>query len=408
MNLLIKNANYYINGTFEKGDILCKDGKIVSLLGKGCADNDTTPFNLCSDGQPAETSGEESGNVFENTFRTIDARGNYVVPGFIDVHLHGAVGVDANSADILGYEKISKFLATQGVTSWLASVLTDTKEQTLSCIDAVKIASSKKNKGAFLLGLHLEGPFLAKDYKGAMPEHLLKKGDTKLLEQYITAADGAVKYVTVAPEVDGVIDMIEALSNKTVFALGHSAAEYYTAMKAYEKGARCTTHTFNAMRLFHQHEPAIMGAALASDCYCEAICDGLHLHPGSLEMLLKCKGYDKVIAVSDSIMAAGLSDGEYMLGVNEITVKNGDAKLKNSDVRAGSTITAINSLKNVLKFTGCNLSKALPLFTQNPANALKLSSKGYIDIGFDADFTILDKDINVIHTIVGANIVFSK
>ena len=170
-------------------------------------------------------------------------------------------------------------------------------------------------------------------------------------------------------------------------AIGHSGADYETSWKCINEGAVAATHTFNAMKLLHQHFPAIMGAVLESDIYCEAICDGRHLHPGTVRFLLKMKGLDKVIAITDSIMAAGLPDG--------------DAKLKYGDSRAGSTLTTGCALKNLIKFTGRSLEEILPLLTCNPAKMLDVYDRiGSLDTGKDADVVILDEEYSVIDTFV--------
>lgn len=184
-------------------------------------------------------------------------------------------------------------------------------------------------------------------------------------------------------------------------AIGHSGADYDTSMKAIENGAASCTHTFNAMKLLHQHFPAIMGAAMESDIYCEAICDGRHLHPGVVRLLIKTKGIDKVVAVTDSIMAAGLPDGNYKLGVNEVVVVDGDAKLASNGVRAGSTLTTGQALKNIMKFTGRPIEEVLQLLTVNPAKLIGVfDKKGSIADGKDADLVILDEENNVTDTFV--------
>ena len=178
-------------------------------------------------------------------------------------------------------------------------------------------------------------------------------------------------------------------------AIGHSGADYATAMKAIEAGAASSTHTGNAMRLLHQHEPAIWGAALETDIYNEMICDGLHLHPGVIRLYMKIKGNERLVAITDSIMAAGLPDGMYRLGVNDVVVKEGDARLLNG-VRAGSTLTTDRGLRNVLAFTGLPLEEILPLFTENPAKLIGVfDRKGSIADGKDADIVLLDADMRV-------------
>ena len=375
---VIRGGDVYINGRFEKTDLLIRDGKIAAI------------------GPGLEAEG------------LIDAAGLKVVPGFIDAHTHGAAGVDVNAAGVNGLRKIAAFFATQGTTAFQASVLTDTDEVTRQCLSDIQTVMKDEGRGAQLLGAHLEGPFLASAYKGAMPEHLLRKGDAELLRQWQQDFPGVVRYLTVSPEVEGVNDMIREVADDVVVAIGHSGADYATAMEAIANGARCVTHTFNAMRLFHQHEPAIMGAALESDCYCEAICDGRHLAPGTVRLLLKCKGFDRVMAVTDSIMAAGLPDGDYKLGVNDVVVIDGDARLKDTGVRAGSTLTAIEGLRNLVVFTGRPLEDVLPLLTANPADALRLASKGRIAQGMDADLLFLTPELALRRTLVGGHTVYEN
>ncbi len=276
-------------------------------------------------------------------------------------------------------------------------MLTDTEEQTRWCIDRYKEWRTEARAGAELLGIHLEGPFLAPAYKGAMPEHLLRHGDAGLLRSYQEQAEGGIRYLTVSPEVEGTVDMIPAARELgIVTAIGHSGADYDTAMSAIAAGAQAATHTFNAMLLLHQHRPAILGAVLESDVYCEAICDGRHLHPGIVRLLLKVKGLDRVVAITDSIMAAGLPDGKYHLGVNEVVVEDGDAKLASDGTRAGSTLTQDAALKDLLAWTGRPLEDILPLLTENPARlAGVFQRKGSIADGKDADLVVLDGDCRV-------------
>jgi len=372
----IINGQVNVDGYFTEATVVAKDGKIV-LLNK-------------------DTEIPEGANVY-------NAAGKKVVPGFIDVHTHGSVGVDINAATAEDLEKICKFVAKNGTTSWFCSILTDTKEQTEWCIDEFKKHQAMESEGANLLGIHLEGPFLSTEYKGAMPEHLLRKPDMQLLREYQERAEGNIKYITISPEVEGIADDIPAMKELGItVAIGHSGADYDTSWKAINNGAECCTHTFNAMKLLHQHFPAIMGAALESDIYCEAICDGRHLHPGTVRLLIKTKGIEKVVAITDSIMAAGLPDGHYKLGVNDVVVEDGDAKLADTGVRAGSTLTQNVALKNLLKYTGRPLQEILLMLTENPAKLLKIfDKKGSIASGKDADLVILDENNDVVDVFVG-------
>jgi N-acetylglucosamine-6-phosphate deacetylase len=192
-----------------------------------------------------------------------------------------------------------------------------------------------------------------------------------------------------------------------VISLGHSGADYETTMKCIENGAKSATHTFNAMKLMHQHFPAISGAVLESDIYCETICDGIHLHPAVVRILLKTKGINRVIGVTDSIMAAGLGDGKYNLGVNDIVVINGDARLADLSARAGSTLTTKNMFKNLIKFTGRPVQNISKIMSENPAELLGFSKeKGTIEVGKDADFVVLNHNYDVINTFVMGKKVF--
>ena len=366
-SIFIKGAEVYIDNGFSRKTIEIIDSKI-----KIHDENYDLPY----DGELVEASGKK------------------LVPGFMDIHTHGGVGVDVNAATADELEKIGEFFAKNGTTSWLCSVLTDTEEQTLWCIDQFNEYKKKKRKGSDLVGIHLEGPFLAKEYKGAMPEFLLRKFDINLLKKYQERSGENVRYLTVAPEVDGIAGGIKEMTELGIaVSLGHSGADYETTMKAIENGATASTHTFNAMKLLHQHFPSIMGAVMESDVYCEAICDGRHLHPGVVRLLIKTKGLNRVVAVTDSIMAAGLPDGKYKLGVNDVVVEEGDAKLADTGVRAGSTLTQNVALLNLLKFTGRPLAEILPILSENPAKLIGIyDRKGSIEDGKDADLVLLDEE----------------
>ncbi|MBQ3104496.1 MAG: N-acetylglucosamine-6-phosphate deacetylase [Lachnospiraceae bacterium] len=369
----IINGSAYVNHRFEETTVQIREGKLY-----------------------LRPSGEE----IPPGMTVYDGSGCRVVPGFIDIHTHGAAGVDVNAASAEDLARIGRFMASKGTTAWLCSVLTDTREQTEWCIDQATACMSRQEeekkesglKGAALLGIHLEGPFLASEYKGAMPEYLLQKGNLGLLREYQKRAQGRVRYITVSPEVEGVLGLIPEMKELGMaVAMGHSGAEYDTAMEAVRQGVTAATHTMNAMKPLHQHFPGVLGAALESDVYCEMICDGRHLHPGIVRLLLKIKGTDRTIAVTDSIMAAGLSDGRYRLGVNEVIVEKGDAKLADTGTRAGSTLTMDKALQNLISFTGRPVEEVLPLLTENPARLLGLHHrKGFLRDGADADLVLLN------------------
>ncbi len=373
---LFRNGLIYQDHRFQPLCVLAEDG-IIRRVGE-----------WISDGKAAQ----------------VDLKGLRLAPGFLDIHTHGAAGVDVNSADPEGYEKISRFMARQGTTCWLGSVLTDTREQTLACIRAFREWEQAEHGGAVMMGIHLEGPFLSPEYKGAMPERLLQKHNIRLVEEYQQAAEGAIRYITVSPELEGIPEDIPRMKALGIqVAIGHSGADYDTAREAIARGAMASTHTGNGMKLLHQHYPAIWGAVLEDDrVYCEIICDGRHLHPGTVRLILKTKGLDRVVAVTDSIMAAGLPDGAYKLGVNDVVVKDGDAMLADGGSRAGSTLTTGQALKNLIRFTGRPVEDLLPLLTENPARLLGVDDRyGFIREDLAANFVVLDEENQVVQTYVG-------
>lgn len=375
MKTLFSNGRFYMNHDFICGNMLVEDG-IILAVETDLSDADAAVCNL---------------------------DGKTVVPGFIDIHTHGAVGVDMNGADPEGIEKICRFFASQGTTGWLGSVLTDTKEQTMWAIEQYNNWKNRAHQGAELLGIHLEGPFLCADYKGAMPEHLLMRPDLELLREYQEAANGNVRYITVSPEVEGIPEGIPYMKSLGMqVAIGHSGADYDIAQRAIRNGALGATHTGNAMKLLHQHFPSVFGAVLESDeVFCEIICDGRHLHPGTVRFITKMKGLDRVVAITDSIMAAGLPDGNYKLGVNDVVVIDGDAKLADGGSRAGSTLTMIQALKNLIAYTGKSLQDLIPVLTENPARLIGLYDRvGSLNPGKEASMLVLDKNHNLIKTFV--------
>ena len=378
--LLLKNGRVLTGGALEDVEVLVAGGRIAGI-GEGLSCPGALPVNL---------------------------HGNILAPGFIDVHTHGGFGVDINAAGRAEYEKLSRFYASQGVTGFLASILTDTVEATERAIDAAVDFIENPIAGAKCLGIHLEGPFLCEKYKGAMPPELLREGDAGLFRRYQKRARGHVRYMTVAPEVPGVIDMVSALRGSCTLAIGHSDADYETAISAIDAGVEGCTHTFNVMSLFHQHRPAVMGAVLERDVYCEAICDGRHLHPGTVRMLIKCKGWDRVVAITDAMQAAGLPDGAYKLGINDVTVTDGDAMITGTNIRAGSTLTLAQAVKNIARFTGAGPEKVLRLLTANPARFIgEFYRRGDIAVGKDADFAVLSPELDVLASCSGGEFVYA-
>jgi len=316
----------------------------------------------------------------------------YLVPGFIDIHTHGGAGLDVNHLHTHDeVDRLSHYYASHGTTSFQLSLMSDSVENTERVLHLLSSSMECGVGGSNFIGIHLEGPFLSQAYKGAMNEKYIRKADEKLLQHYQERAHHHITYMTVAPENEGIDTLIRHNKESLVFSMGHSGATYEQSMEAIACGVNSATHMFNAMKLFHMHAPAICGAALESDIYTEAICDGFHLCPAAVRLLIKTKGLNRVIAITDSMMAAGLGDGLYTLGSQSVVVKDHGAQLLNG-VRAGSTLTQERALHNIMEFTSFPLEKVLPLLTMNPARLLHLEKrKGSIAEGKDADFVLLNK-----------------
>lgn len=372
----ITNAHVLMDGTFKERTISIEDGVITAI-------------------------GEELPGASH-----LDAEGLFLLPGFIDIHTHGAVGVDFNHAEREELSAVSAFLASCGVTSYLPTVLTDTTEVMMAKLDLLSdpaVLAANPTMAA----IHLEGPFLNVRYKGAMAEHLLRTGDVSLFRELFAASRGRIRLITVAPEVEGMLPVIEeAVSLGVRVSMGHSEASYEETMRAIDAGAVSTTHTMNAMKLLHMHDPAILTAVLESDIWAEMIADGFHLHPPIIRLLLKTKGWRRMIATTDSISAAGYPDGEYQLGPNAVIVEHGDAKLVENGVRAGSTLTMDRAMRNLLSFTGRDLSMVSPLLSTNAAEMLGFNDRGSVAVGMRADLVGIDQEHKVRLTIAGGTTIF--
>lgn len=334
-----------------------------------------------------------------------------IVPGFIDIHTHGAVGFDFNHASSDDVLKAAQFFASQGVTSFLPTILTDEIDVMKKQLSIIAEARIEKNCTQ-IQGIHCEGPFLAKEYKGAMPELFLKNPDEALFSDLQKSAHNLISIITLSPELEGAAELTRILTEQGVrVSVGHSGASYEQTIRCIEAGACSATHTMNAMKLLHMHDPAILTAVLEEDIFCEVICDGFHLHPPIVRLLLKIKGYEKIVLVTDSIMAAGCSDGEYMLGVNKVTVKGGDAKLTSTGVRAGSTLTMIQALRNVTAFSRGRvpLEKIVQMVSENPARMIgAFDLVGSLAVGKKANYVVLNKTNEVIKTIIQGVLVYEK
>lgn len=334
----------------------------------------------------------------------IDARGLWVVPGFIDVHVHGACGHDLMDATRDALYGMARFFARQGVTAYYPTTMSASAESIQRALDAVATAPTLID-GAQHLGVHLEGPYLNADFCGAQPAQHLRKPHPDEYNAWLDS--GIIALVTLAPELPQASLLMQTLSRMGVrMALGHSGATYEQALNAFDEGISQCTHIYNAMRGFHHRQPGALGATLLDErVYAQIIPDGVHVHPAAIQLLLRLKGIERIIIITDATSAAGLSDGRYTLGATPIQVEAGIARTRDGAL-AGSALTMIQAIRNMLIFTGLPLSSVLSMATVTPAQAMGLARKGRIAIGYDADLAFLDSDLNVRLTMIGGRIVY--
>lgn len=384
--LLLKNAKIVLKDKIIEGDILTVDGIIKDII---------------------ETKNLKEKNTLENK-NSIDINGKYVVPGFIDVHIHGSNGADAMDGTEEALKTVSSYIATKGTTKFLATTLTSSKEE---LINVLKIAGKLQNKeldGATIFGVHMEGPYFDIEYKGAQNEKYMKPATEKEIKEYLDVKPGLVKLMSLSPHTDESLETIKFLrENGVIVSAGHSAAKFDDVMKAVEVGLSHSTHTFNGMRGINHREPGVAGAALISDkINAEVIFDKIHIHPEIVRLMLKAKGTDKVVCITDAMAATGLPEGDYKLGELEVYVKDNQARLKSNDALAGSVLTLDKAFRNIIEL-GYSIHDAIKVTSTNAAIEFGINA-GSIEVGKEADFAILDNSYNVDMTIVNGNIKYQR
>ena len=332
-----------------------------------------------------------------------------VLPGFIDQHVHGAGGSDAMDGTLCDLETISKTLAKEGTTSFLATTMTQKKENILSALSAVKeYRESGKIVGAKLVGVHLEGPFIAEKFKGAQPLEYIVKPSVEVFDEYYKASGNCIKVVTMSPENDENHALIKHLNSLGVIAnVGHSNAKFKDVEDATLSGLKGVTHTFNAQSPLHHRDVGTVGSALLlDDLTAEMICDLIHLSAPAIKLLVKNKPHDKIVAITDAMRAKGLEDGVSELGGQKVIVKDGTARLEDGTL-AGSILKMNDAIKNLVLSCGVKFNDAVDFATINPAKNLCINNAcGSIDVGKNADFCVMDEDFNVVSTIVNGEKVF--
>ncbi|NLC04760.1 MAG: N-acetylglucosamine-6-phosphate deacetylase [Tissierellia bacterium] len=334
----------------------------------------------------------------------IDGGGNYLSPGFIDIHNHGNSGYDVMDSTEEALDKIGEFHLSNGVTSYLGTIITSSYENIIKAMKNIVDYENKLGK-ANILGIHLEGPFFHLEKKGAQPEEYIKLPDLNRIQELLEIARGKLKMVSLAPELKGSIEVIAKLKASNVaVAMAHTNATFESAQRGINSGITIATHLYNGMRSFNHREPGVIGASLLDNrVYCELIYDRIHLHDAAAKMALRMKGYDKIVLVSDAMMAAGLGDGEYLLGNQKVFVKDGAAKLASGSL-AGSTLNLKQAVYNMVKFLEVPIHEAVKMASLNPAKAINRGRElGSIRVGKRADLIIFDENLDIKHTISGGN-----
>lgn len=330
----------------------------------------------------------------------IDARGLYVSPGFIDVHTHGRGGSDTMYATFEDLNTISKATLKTGVTTFLPTTMTMPVGDITRAIENVATYKDKVD-GAQVLGVHLEGPFFNKKYKGAQPEECMILPTVENYLSFVKDHQDIIRKISIAPELEHSLDLISYLKDKnTVVSLGHTNATYEQAQAAIDAGATSGTHTYNAMTPLTHRAPGVVGAIMINDTvYAELILDGIHVNYAAAKALLRTKGKNKVILITDSLEAAGMENGKYLLGNQDVYVKDGEARLIDGTL-AGSIVSMNVAVRNAHEHLGLKLNEAVNLASYNPAQNLNEPLLGEIKVGNYADIIFFDENINIQQTMM--------
>lgn len=375
----LKNVTAYVAGKgLVKTDIAFEDGKIVAI-GK------------LDDVEP----------IFDTD--------GVVLPGFIDEHIHGAGGADAMDGTEEALQTISEYVAKEGTTGFLATTMTQSPENIGKALKNVKTVREKgEYKGAEILGVHLEGPFISPKHVGAQPLEYVAKPAPETFDKYNEISGGNIKVVTLAPEVEGGLDLVKHLAKIGVVAsIGHTGAKFSDVEAAVAAGATNVTHTYNAQTPLHHREAGVVGAAMLIDeLNCEMICDTIHVSVPAIKIFVKNKPHDKFTLITDAMRAKGMPDGLSELGGQQVFVKNGEARLSDGTL-AGSVLKMNVAVKNLVEKVGVSFTDAVDFASANPAKNLGLyDERGSIEVGKRADFAVMDKDYNILCTVIGGKVVY--
>lgn len=345
------------------------------------------------------SNGKIGGSESSDDSQVLDLLGYMVIPGLIDIHIHGFNGYDSMDADVQAIKNMSISLAKSGTTSFLPTTMTAPLKKIQNAIDCISSAMGKTT-GANILGVNMEGPFINEDFAGAQDKGSIVPPDLS----FIKVNKEYVKLITVAPEVDGALDFIGEINKDIAVSIGHTASDYQTTVKAIEKGAKSATHLMNCMPPLHHREVGAVGAVLDKSIYAELICDGVHLSPPMIRFIVKQLDESRGILISDSLSLSNRTDGIYLADHSTVIVKNGRAYTKNGGL-AGGTNCLLYCIKKAVEF-GISLPQAVKMATLNPASLIGVdSNKGSIANGKDADLLVIDNNLDLKYVIINGKLI---
>ncbi len=369
-----------------------------------CDDGVFRETNLTARGSVITAIGEITASPGE---KIIDAVDCYVIPGLVDIHIHGAMGADFSDGTPEAIRTMTHFLLRNGVTSFLGTSMALPGERLAEVYGVARpMIGQAVPEGAALRGINMEGPFFNTEKRGAQNKDYIIPPDIDLFHRLNAASGGHIRTVAVAPETAGAMEFIRAASAVCHVSLAHSCADYDTARSAFVAGADHITHVFNGMPAFHHRDPGIVGAAADANAYAELICDGVHVHPAMVRAVFHLFGADRICLISDAMRACGMPDGQYDLGGQRVTVAGGSATIDSGSL-AGSVTVLTDCLRRAVQY-GVPLEGALKAATINPARSVGLESTvGSLSLGKQADILIVDKGL-VLRHIIKAGQLYSK
>lgn len=339
----------------------------------------------------------------------IDYADKWIAPGLVDTHIHGYKNHDVMDNDPEGIKVMSSALLECGVTSFLPTTLTSSRERLLAVSKTIRAVKDEVD-GAKIQGIYFEGPFFTEEHKGAQNPSYFSDPSLEVFHEWQEASGHLIKKIALAPEREGVEEFVETITNEgVVVALGHSNATLKEATKAVDAGASVFVHAFNGMRGLNHREPGMVGAMLTvKEIFAELIADGHHVHPKAVELLVQTIGYDKVALITDCMMAGGMPDGDYILGEFPVVVANGTARMKEGNL-AGSILKLYEGMRNVVKWGVATPYQAVMMASYIPAVSCNISDQcGSIQKGRAADFIVLDKEMNLVATYLDGQKRFEK